>query len=56
MNPSCDFHVMLEITTVGICMTNGKSHQKLLHTDFQGKHYDNLKIYKNVAQFGVMIT
>lgn len=36
-----------------------QNHWKILqklHTEFQGKHYDNLKIYKNVAQFGVMIT
>lgn len=48
--------MMLEITTVGICMTNGKFHQKSLHIEFQVKCYDKLKRYKNVAQLGIMIT
>lgn len=48
-------HMKLEMMTVGICMTNGKFHQKFLYTEFQVKCYDNLKRYKNVAEFGVMI-
>lgn len=49
-------HMMLEMMTVGICIINEKFHQKLFHTEFQVKCYDNLKRYKNVAEFGVMIT
>lgn len=51
LNPCKGFmHMMLFMSTVGICMAKQKFHQKLLHMEFQVKCDDNLKRYMKIHE------